>query len=122
MKQNPKGIGYVGLGYLESNIKALKVKKDADHRSHTHRGISSGWQLSRLPPAVHVLKQGVSQTVQDYLTWIKGSEGQKVVEQLEFAAEEIAAPRDPLFVMVYEAPGPHGARGASTYYLSDGED
>ena len=59
VKQNPKGIGYVGLGYLESNIKALKVKKDADHRSHTHRGISSGWQLSRLPPAVHVLKQGV---------------------------------------------------------------
>jgi len=85
VKQNPRGIGYVGLGYLESNIKALKVKKDAASTGVTPTAASvqdGSYPVSR--PLYMYSKPGASQTVQDYLTWIKGSEGQKVVEQLEF--------------------------------------
>jgi phosphate transport system substrate-binding protein len=85
VKQNPKGIGYVGLGYVESNIKALKVKKDAASTGVTPTAASvqdGSYPVSR--PLYMYTKSGASQTVQDYLTWITGPEGQKVVEQLEF--------------------------------------
>jgi len=85
VKQNPKGIGYVGLGYVDDSIKALKVKKDATSAAvmPTVATVQDGsYPVSR--PLFMYTKQGASQTVQDYLTWIKGPEGQKVVEQLEF--------------------------------------
>ncbi|MHB9112321.1 MAG: phosphate ABC transporter substrate-binding protein [Thermoleophilia bacterium] len=85
VKQNPKGIGYVGLGYVSSDIKALKVKKDAASAGVTPTAASvqdGSYPVSR--PLYMYTKQGASQTVQDYLTWITGPDGQKVVEQLEF--------------------------------------
>ncbi|MFA6000585.1 MAG: PstS family phosphate ABC transporter substrate-binding protein [Thermoleophilia bacterium] len=85
VKQNPRGIGYVGLGYVKGDIKALKVKKDA-----TSTGVSpsvasvqdGSYPVSR--PLFMYTKQNASQTVQEYLTWIKSPAGQKVVEDLEF--------------------------------------
>ncbi len=83
--QNPKGIGYVGLGYVKGDIKALKVKKDATSTaiSPTVASVQDGtYPVSR--PLYMYTKQGASSTVQEYLDWIKGPEGQKIVEQLEF--------------------------------------
>ncbi|MDO8735554.1 MAG: phosphate ABC transporter substrate-binding protein [Thermoleophilia bacterium] len=85
VKQNPKGIGYVGLGYVDDSIKAVKVKKDATSTAVTPTVATvqdGSYPVSR--PLYMYSKQGASQTVQDYLAWIKGPEGQKVVEQLEF--------------------------------------
>ena len=85
VKQNPKGIGYIGLGYVKGDIKALKVKKEAASAAvmPTVSSVQDGsYPVSR--PLFMYTKQGASQTVQDYLTWIKSPEGQKVVEQLEF--------------------------------------
>jgi len=85
VKQNPKGIGYVGLGYVDDGIKAVKVKKDASSTAvmPTVATVQDGsYPVSR--PLYMYTMHGAPQTVQDYLTWIKGPEGQKVVEQLEF--------------------------------------
>lgn len=85
VSQNPKGIGYVGLGYVNGNLKALKVKKDAASAgvTPTVATVQDGsYPVSR--PLYMYTKQGASQTVLDYLTWIKSPAGQKIVEQLEF--------------------------------------
>lgn len=82
--QNPRAIGYVGLGYVGGNLKALKVKKDAAAGvTPTVATVQDGsYPVSR--PLFMYTKQGAPQAVSDYLAWIRGPEGQKVVEELEF--------------------------------------
>lgn len=83
--QNPNGIGYVGLGYVKGDLKALKVKKDAASTAvmPTVASVQDGsYPVSR--PLYMYTKQGAPQTVTDYLAWITGPDGQKVVEELEF--------------------------------------
>lgn len=83
--QNPKAIGYVGLGYAKDRVKSLKVKKDAASPgvTPTIATVQSGeYPVSR--PLYMYTKKGASQTVLDYLAWIKGDDGQKIVEELEF--------------------------------------
>ncbi|MFA5801036.1 MAG: PstS family phosphate ABC transporter substrate-binding protein [Thermoleophilia bacterium] len=85
VKQNPRGIGYVGLGYVKGDLKSLKVKKDDASAAVTATVASvqdGSYPVSR--PLYMYTKQGASQTVQDYLAWIKSPAGQKVVEDLEF--------------------------------------
>lgn len=85
VKQNPQGIGYVGLGYVTGDLKALKIKKDSTSTAVTPTVASvqdGSYPVAR--PLYMYTKQGASQTVQDYLTWITGPDGQKVVEELEF--------------------------------------
>lgn len=84
-KQNPKAIGYVGLGYVKDGIRALKVKKDASATgiAPSVDTVQGGtYPVSR--PLYMYTKKGAPQTVQDYLDWITGTEGQKVVQDLEF--------------------------------------
>src|SRR5665811_1851340 len=79
--QNPKGIGYVGLGYVTGDLKALKVKKDAASAGVTPTVASvqdGSYPVSR--PLYMYTKADAGQAVQDYLAWIQGPEGQKVVE------------------------------------------
>ena len=83
--QNQRAIGYVGLGYVKDRVRAKKVKKDAASPAvaPTIATVQSGeYPVSR--PLYMYTKKGASQTVLDYLAWIKSDEGQKVVEELEF--------------------------------------
>lgn len=84
-KQNPKAIGYVGLGYAKSEVKVLKVKKDTASAGVTPSAATvqdGSYPVSR--PLFMYTKKGAAQSVQDYIDWIKGPDGQKIVEELEF--------------------------------------
>jgi phosphate transport system substrate-binding protein len=85
VKQNPQGIGYVGLGYVKGDLKALKIKKDATSTAVTPTVASvqdGSYPVAR--PLFMYTKQGAPQVVADYMAWIKSPDGQKVVEELEF--------------------------------------
>lgn len=83
--QNPQAIGYVGLGYVKEKVEALKIKKDAASPgvAPTVATVQSGeYPVSR--PLFMYTKKGAPQLITDYVAWIKGPEGQKTVEELEF--------------------------------------
>lgn len=83
--QNPKTIGYVGLGYARDNVKALEVEKDEATPAVTPSVITvqnGDYPISR--PLYMYTKKDAPQSVLDFLDWIKGSEGQQVVGDLEF--------------------------------------
>lgn len=83
--QNPRAIGYVGLGYAKEKIETVKVKKDAASPAvaPTVATVQSGeYPVAR--PLFMYTKKGAPQLILDYVAWIKGPEGQKTVEELEF--------------------------------------
>ena len=69
------GIGYISLGSLNDTVKAVKI----DGAEATTDNVKSGaYKVSR--PFNIVTKDGVSETAQDFVTFIMSAEGQKVVE------------------------------------------
>jgi phosphate transport system substrate-binding protein len=84
-KQNPQAIGYVGLGYAKEDVKVLKIKKDAASAGvlPSASTVQDGtYPVSR--PLFMYTKKGAPQSITDYLAWVQGPEGQKIVEDLEF--------------------------------------
>ena len=84
VKQNPNGIGYVGMGYIQEGVRAVKVSKDnAAGVLPSIETVQSGeYPISR-PLYIYITKDA-SQAVTDYLDWILGDEGQAIVLQLDF--------------------------------------
>jgi phosphate transport system substrate-binding protein len=83
--QDKGGIGYVGLGYVNDKVKALKVKKDAS--SPAIQG-SAATVLDHSYPLARPLfeyapsePQGAAKT---WLDWVAGKDGQAIVEKLGF--------------------------------------
>jgi phosphate transport system substrate-binding protein len=85
IRQNPNCIGYDGLGYVTSDQKTIKV--------------SAGLGKPFIPPSIQTVENGsypISRglymytagephgALNDYLNWISGPDGQKIVSQLGF--------------------------------------
>ena len=78
---DPNGIGYISLGSLNDTVKALQ----ADGAEPTAANVKSGaYKISR--PFNIVTKEGLSDTAQDFISFIMSAEGQKVVEQNGYIA------------------------------------
>ena len=72
--QDPNAIGYVSLGSLSDDVKAVKI----DGAEATAENIESGtYKISR--PFNVVTKDGLSEAAQDFLNFIMSSQGQEVV-------------------------------------------
>lgn len=72
--QDPNAIGYVSLGSLSDDVKAVKI----DGAEATAENIESGsYKVSR--PFNIVTKDGLSETAQDFINFIMSSQGQEVV-------------------------------------------
>ncbi len=85
VKQNGNAIGYVGLGYIQDGVKAVKVSKTAGSEAvaPSVEAVQSGaYPVSR--PLYIYTRTDASQAVLDYLDWIEGPEGQQVVRELDF--------------------------------------
>lgn len=83
--QDQGGIGYVGLGYVNEQVKPLRIKKDAASPAvePTAENVLNGsYPLAR--PLFCYAVGDLSPAAKTYLEWIQGPEGQKIVEQLEF--------------------------------------
>lgn len=72
--QDPNAIGYVSLGSLSDDVKAVKI----DGAEATAENIESGsYKVSR--PFNIVTKDSLSETAQDFINFIMSSQGQEVV-------------------------------------------
>jgi len=86
--KDKKGIGYVGVAYASersNEVKILRVKKDATSSGilPTPEAIKDGtYPISRY---LYVYTDGMpKEAVKDYIKWILGPEGQKIVEEVEY--------------------------------------
>jgi phosphate transport system substrate-binding protein len=85
VSQNTAGIGYVGLGYLKPEIKALKVKKDANSAAVLPSVATvkdKSYPIAR--GLYYYLPQEPAGAVKAYIDWIKSAEGQALVAKLGF--------------------------------------
>ena len=72
--QDPNAIGYVSLGSLSDDVKAVKI----DGAEATAENIESGtYKVSR--PFNIVTKDGLSDVAQDFINFIMSTQGQEVV-------------------------------------------
>lgn len=83
--QGKGAIGYVGLGYLDDTIKALKViglKGGAAVAPSVDTVMNKSYPISR---ALYMYTDGEpSGAIKDYLDYVKSDAGQAIVEQLGF--------------------------------------
>lgn len=85
VSQNPAAIGYVGLGYLTPQIKALGVKKNAASPAVTPTAATvtdKTYEVAR--PLFLYLPGEAKGEVKSYLDWILSAEGQQIVAKLGF--------------------------------------
>jgi phosphate transport system substrate-binding protein len=83
--QNENAIMYGGLGYVTDEVKALGVKKD-DASPAVHASIAtvkSGEYPVARPLFVYTNGEPTG-TLKAYIDWILSSDGQQIVEDLEF--------------------------------------
>jgi len=74
-------IGYISLGSLNDTVKALTV----DGVEATAENVQSGaYTLAR--PFNIAVKEGVSDTAQDFIAWILSAEGQQIVADNKYVA------------------------------------
>jgi len=82
---NENAIMYGGLGYVTDEVKPLGVKKDASSPAvqASIETVKSGEYPIARPLFVYTNGEPTG-TLKAYIDWILGSEGQKIVEDLEF--------------------------------------
>ncbi|GHA52024.1 phosphate ABC transporter substrate-binding protein [Photobacterium aphoticum] len=77
---NPFAIGYISLGSVDGSVKPLSI----DNHKPSIAAIKAG-EYSVQRPFLVVYKDGrPSQAALDFLTWVKGPEGQKIVADKGF--------------------------------------
>lgn len=85
---NPKAIGYISLGSLNSSVKALKI----DGAEASVKNIKSGsYKIAR--PFNIAVKASLSKPAQAFIDYIMSAEGQAVVEKNGYIAAVEKAPR-----------------------------
>jgi phosphate transport system substrate-binding protein len=98
ISQNPGAIGYFGHGYLQPNRqKALKIAVKAGGPFVTpsiETSASGAYPISR--PLFLYTPGAPSGVVKQYIDWVQGPEGQKVVRENEFVPLTSPAPPKPL--------------------------
>ncbi len=78
---NENAIGYVSLGSLNNDVKALKV----DGVAPSVEGVKDGtYKIAR--PFNIVTKDGLSEVAQDFVNYIMSAEGQAVVEEAGYVS------------------------------------
>jgi phosphate transport system substrate-binding protein len=83
--RNPNAIGYFGLGYLSDKVKVLGIKKDAssDAEKPSLESIKDGsYPIAR--PLFVTTRGQPEGIIKEYIDWILGPEGQRIVSELEF--------------------------------------
>jgi len=83
--RTPQAIGYSGMGYMTDEVKVLKVSKRKGEPgiAPTVGNVNNGtYPLSR-PLQIYTLGQPTG-PIEQYLAWIHGPEGQKVVLELGY--------------------------------------
>jgi len=87
--QNAQAIGYIGLGYLDDAVKAVKVvgEEGGEAVAPSIASVKDGsYPISR---ALYNYTNGEpSGHVRDYLSWCLGNEGQTIVEEIGFVPGE----------------------------------
>lgn len=82
VSQTKGAVGYVGLAYLEKNIKALKVSYD---KGKTYVAPSVATAMDKSYPVTRPLYYyyltSIEKTVSPFITYVLSPEGQKIVEQ-----------------------------------------
>ncbi len=85
VSQTKGAIGYVGLAYMEKNVKALKVSYD---KGKTYVAPSMETAKDKTYPVVRPLYYyylaTVEKTVKPFIDYILSAEGQKIVEQVGY--------------------------------------
>ena len=85
VSQDKGGIGYIGLGYVNDKVKAVPIKKDAASKA-VHGEVATvldgSYSLSR--PLYEYTVGEPTGAVKTWLDWVKGPEGQKLVEKLGY--------------------------------------
>lgn len=81
--QTPGAIGYVGLGFIDKTVKAIKIDKNGVLIEPSVKTVLDGtYPVSR---DLYMLTNGqASGLAKEYLDYIKSSEGQKIVEKEGF--------------------------------------
>lgn len=85
VSRTPRAIGYSGMGYMTDDVKVLKVskRKGLPGIAPTVENVNNGtYPLSR-PLQIYTLGQPTG-SIEQYLAWIHGPEGQKVVLELGY--------------------------------------
>lgn len=83
--RNPNAIGFFGLGYVSEKVKVLGIRKDASSEPviPTLESIRNGsYPISR--PLFVTTRGEPEGLIKDYLDWILGPEGQRIVAELDF--------------------------------------
>lgn len=79
VKNTPYGIGYVGLGYLSSDVKALNIEGVIP----THKTVASGeYKIAR--PLFMYTNGKPKGLAKEFIDFILSEEGQKIVEEVGF--------------------------------------
>lgn len=96
VKQNGNSIGYVGMGYVQDGVKAVKVSKDggAAVTPSIETVQSSEYPISR--PLYIYSRQDASLAALDFINWIKSEEGQAIILELDFVPLKEAATASPV--------------------------
>jgi phosphate transport system substrate-binding protein len=85
ISRNPNAIGYDGLGYITKHEKMIAVAKDSDSPyviPSVETGADGSYPLAR---NLYMYTNGEpSGVIAEYLDWIRGPDGQKIVTELGF--------------------------------------
>lgn len=83
VSQTPGAIGYVGLGYVDETVKAVKIKSDVREVEPTVANVQNGsYPISR---NLYFLVNGEpTGLIKDFIDFILSSEGQAIVEEEGF--------------------------------------
>lgn len=81
--QTPGAIGYVGLGYIDGTVRAVPILVDGTPIEPTVRTVlDRKYPISR--PLILVTKGEPAGLAKDYITFLLGPEGQKILEKEGF--------------------------------------
>ncbi len=83
VSQTPGAIGYVGLGYIDETVKALKIKSDSKEVEPTVANVLNGsYPISR---SLYMLINGEpTGLIKEFIDFVLSPEGQAIVEEEGF--------------------------------------
>ncbi len=86
VRRNPRAIGYDGLGYVDAQLeKLIAVARDSDSpyvMPSVQTGADGSYPIAR--PLFMYTAGEPTGAVRDYVDWVRGPEGQKIVAELGF--------------------------------------
>ena len=87
VSQTPDAIGYVGLGYVDSTVKAVNIKNDGMEIEPTVENILNGkYPISR---SLYMITNGEPKgIIKDFIDFVLSDEGQRIVEEEGFVPLE----------------------------------